>query len=731
MENISEMKSYEDKEREPICFGDISENYNFSPNNYTISDSFEKKEKKKKKVREHENNRIMESLDGRSDFFNDDKNSCSYSKGSDNISAEMNKQEAEKSASPLYENNEGCKTNKYNSNNIVGSSNSTIPLSSENLEENILKKLKDHSSYDDEHFGSDGESCKILKFCSKKSTQKGKSSEEINWRLHKSSLKSEDSNSKFENYDHVMDAKFYRDGNTNFSHISSYEMTEIGNTEKTGLWLVDTINEMLDKLCDKNDEDSCINSRANIHTNSNSKNLNNPELAKNRIFKWPEYLKFQNIIFYSHILPIYEEIRSVFIEYQRRILEQKNKNGREYSYVLRLPIFPHENVKDKCISETYSNLPDLNEINEGTAWEQYARSRYNINWRSSMSNRRSSTSNGRSNMTNGSSNMPYGRYHKKFALINDDDYDDNLFFNLPYVLQKVRDKYNNFCEYVGKELEHIDRENYTMKQYCFVVSKSFAKNIIRTIPFSKFPILLKHMFNSFHMCMRQENNEFMSETDFMNSNNLQHSSNNLNTMYTLPIDLDNSISNLNSTIRLNYIGHAKKNTCVNSNPLFTSNGENQFFSGGINTTTNEQRRRHSISLNFNGINRNNKNLLGNTLEDRRNYLTRSFNTLPKYVKTCANSRSKLSKSLRSNDLIKMSSMKNNSFINTDMLDRRRTSCTPETNKNEITRIDTTVDHDTTNNYLENTQINSLNGINESINVSESDNYYTAKSLPLN
>ncbi|GAB68854.1 hypothetical protein PCYB_142820 [Plasmodium cynomolgi strain B] len=679
-----------------------------------------KREKKKK--REDEYNKIMESSEEKSDFFNDDKNYYSYSDRSENSQSQMTKAQPVGSAFPLHGDTQSGTTYKS------GRSNHVLTPTSANLEENILRNLEDDSSYDG-HFGSDTEKSKSARSSRRISVTREKSCEEDHFRHQKSSLKSGGSSRRFENcvsggsscrfekrlsggsscrFEKRLSGgkvKFDKGDSADWLHRTAYKMVQMGNTQKTDLWFIDTMNEMLDRLCDGNEQEGHKNDGAVINTTSNSINLNYPPLGINIILRWPEYLKLNSIISGTHIFPIYEGIRSIFIKYQSQKLEGKNNKAGKSTTVLPLPTFPHENGKDRCIPKAYSNLPNLKlpTDSEATAHAQY----------------------------------PHNNFHvKKGRIIHDDDYDDFLFSNLPYLIQRMRNKYNEFCEHIGETLEHIDKENYTFKQYCFAVSKIFAQNLINMIPFSKFPELFSHMTNSFHTCIRHnQNEESMTETDFINTYNLQYSNNKMGTAYSLPMELGSSMSNLSSTIRMNCSGQ-KKNVFLNSNAAFVSKGGgSHIFPRGRSINVNEQQRRHSLSHNFHGTKRDSTILPGGTLEERRNYLTGNFNTLPKYVKTCANSRKKLSNSLRPSDLIKMASVRNNALINVDTLRKCKSSYAPSTSQEVVPKVNTEVgaqeEADVAGKHLDNSQKNSFDEIGESFNATASENYCTAKSMPLN
>ncbi|KJP88184.1 hypothetical protein AK88_02131 [Plasmodium fragile] len=700
-EMTSGINPYEERKKESRSFGELSDNYNFLQSNDSIGDSFEEREKKKK-MREDEYNKIMESSEEKSDLFNDDKNCYSYSDRSENSQSQVSKvQSVVGSAYPFQGGTQSA--NAYKS----GRSNHVLTLTSATLEENILRNLEQDSSYDG-NFGSDTEKGKSVRYSRRKSVTSEKSREEDYLRHQKSSLKSGGSSRKFETCPSGGKVTFDKGDSADCLHRTSYKMEQMENTEKTGLWFIDTMNEMLDGLCDANKEEVYTNDGVLVNTSSNSINLNYPPLGINTILRWPEYLKFHSIITGIHIFPIYEGIRSMFIKYQSQKLQGKNKKVAKSATLLSLPTFPHQNEKDRCISKTYSNLPNFNIPNE-------------------------------TETTTNAQQYPASSFHtKKGGSIHDDDYDDFLFSNLPYLIQSMRNKYNKFCDHVGETLEHIDKENYTFKQYCFAVSKMFVQNLINMIPFSKFPGLISHMTNSFHTCIRHDQNEeSMMETDFINTYNLQYSNSKMGTAYSLPMELDRSMSNLSSTIQMNCMGHTK-NALPNSNAVFASKsrGSHIFTRGRSININDQQRRRHSFSQNFYGTQKDRTILPGGILEERRNYLSGNFNTLPKYVKTCANSRKKLSNSLRPGDLIKMASVKNNALINLGTLRKCKSSHDSLGSQEVMPKVNTEVgadeeEADAAGMHLDNSQKNSSDELGEMFNATTSENYCTAKSMPLN
>ncbi|EUD68879.1 hypothetical protein C922_00567 [Plasmodium inui San Antonio 1] len=729
-EMTSGINPYGERKKESRSFGDLSDNYNFLQSNDSIGDSFEEREKRKK-MREDEYNKIMESSEEKSDFFNDDKNCYSYSDRSENSQSQVRKAKPVGSAYPLH--GVTHSPNTYKS----GRSNHVLTLTSRNLEENILRNLEDDSSYDGK-FGSDMDRGKSVRYSRRKSVTSEKSCEEGHFRHQKSSLKSGGSSRRFEKCPSGGKVKFDKSDSADWLHRTEYKMAQMGNTRKTGLWFIDTMNEMLDRLCDGNEKEGHTNDAAVVNSSSNAIHLNYPPLGINTILRWPEYLKLHSIISGIHIFPIYEGIRSVFIKYHRKKMERKNKKAGKSATVLSLPTFPHKNGRDRCIPKAYSNLPNLNvpTDSEVTAHAQYAGNRFHAK--------------------NGDS-------------IHDDDYDDFLFSNLPYLIQKMRNKYNQFCEHVGETIENMDRENYTFKQYCFALSKMFTQNLINMIPFSKFPGLLSHMTNSVQKCIRHnQNEESMTETDFINTYNLQYSNSKMGTAYSLPMELGTSMSNLGSTIPMNCMGQTK-NPFSNSNaPFACKGGGSHIFTRGRSINVNEQQKRHSLSQNFHGTQRESTIFPAGTLEERRNYLTGNFNTLPKYIKTCANNRKKLSNSLRPADLIKMASVKNNALINLATLRKCKSSSATSTRQEVVptreelvptsqeivptreevvptsevvpttevvpkvnTEAGVEEEADAADKHLDNSQKNSSDELGESFNATASENYCTAKSMPLN
>ncbi|ANQ10165.1 Uncharacterized protein PCOAH_00039110 [Plasmodium coatneyi] len=706
-EMTSGINPYGERKKESRNFGDFSDNYNFLQSNDSIGDSFEEREKRKK-MREEEYNKIMESSEEKSDFFNDDKNCYSYSDRSEISQSQVSKSPSVGSTFPLPGGTQNGNT--YHS----GRSNHVLTLTSATLEENILRNLEDDSSYDG-HFGSDTEKGKSVRYSRRKSVTSEKSPQEDHFRHQRSSLKSGRSSRRFEKCPSGGKVKFDKGDSADYLHRTAFKMAQMGNTEKTGLWFIDTMNEMLDSLSDGNEKVEYTNDGAVVNTSSNYVNLNYAPLGINTILRWPEYLKLNSLISGVHIFPIYEGIRSMFIKYQSQKMEGKNKKAGKSATRLPLPTFPHQNEKDRCIPKVYSNLPNLNMPTDG---EDIAHAQY-----------------------------PHNNFHAKkgTTIIYDDDYDDFLFSNLPYLIQRMRNKYNKFCEHVGETLELIDRENYTFKQYCFALSKILVQNLINMIPFSKFPGLVSHMTNSIHTCIRpNENEESMTETDFVNTYNVQYSNSKMGTAYSLPLELDRSTSNLSSTIRMNCMGQTKNNalpysmphSMPNSNATFAcKGGGSHILTGGRSINLNEQQRRHSFSQIFYGTQRNSTILPGGILEERRNYLTGNFNTLPKYVKTCANSRRKLSHSLRPADLIKMAGVKNNALINVGTLRKCKSSHNPSGSQEVVPKVNTETvteeeEADAEGKHLDNLQKNISDEPDQSFNATADENYCTAKSIPL-
>ena len=96
----------------------------------------------------------------------------------------------------------------------------------------------------------------------------------------------------------------------------SYRSCPLKETEKTGIWIMDTVNEALDNLYDMNEKDSYFKNIDIIESEMEDKNnkdidevndledihISCKDINEHMKIKWPDFLKLNNLIYYNHIL---------------------------------------------------------------------------------------------------------------------------------------------------------------------------------------------------------------------------------------------------------------------------------------------------------------------------------------------------------------------------------------------------------------------------------------------
>ncbi|CRG97580.1 conserved Plasmodium protein, unknown function [Plasmodium gallinaceum] len=620
-ENAEDKNLQHKKDVKNFC--SLSENYNFFKSSNLNDELYHERDKNKN---ENTNNEIMDIYEGKSENFYYEKSGYSDVEKSD-FSFD------EKSENNLNERNEYSFTEKsdfsleeLNKKRSV----SSYPLYDENilqtnvdLEENIYKAMEINTY--NENYVNNYEKSKYVPLNTNKFIQRTKYDEENNM-----------NNKKI-------------NGEEKIKYIyKTYTAAPISQTEKTGLWLIDTVNELLDKLCD-NKKDYYLNSLDIVQKYPND-DLLYTKLNENIKVKWPDFLKLNNLIYYNHILNIYESMYKKFISDEQTNFVQ-NKKLMKKTNSIPLPKFPYKNLKDRCISKYYENLPELKVINEESEMSQH-------------------------NNT------------KNDAFL-------NFFFK--NFIDQIKNKYNEFCDNVGEKLEKVEKKNYNFKEYCMEVSKIFASNILNVISFSKFPVLLNNILESVHACIKYQNEEEIEDNVLSSSSNI-HNNNKMETIYSLPLDSCNTTFNLNTTIQLNNIQN--KTTPLNSNYFVCPTKEK-------------------------------RNTLFTSAQKKYNY-TSNFNSLPKYTKTYANNRNKLSKCFRTDDILKYREMKHNAYINTSMPLDSKLKYFSSKNKNTNKNIhgNESENEKENNKYSEKDSNISTHVFSGQFKINNANNYYTVNSLPL-
>ncbi|KAI4834746.1 hypothetical protein MKS88_005425 [Plasmodium brasilianum] len=678
-EKTTEIGSYSSKEKAESNSGDVTENYDFMKSCDSINTLFQGGNE----IREGELNGIMNCSEERNNVSSSDKNAYYCTSKSDNISINI------------------YTTNRKDLLRYVLNNNSILKTKI-NLEENISTKRNDKKNFD-EIYANDIDRKRSIILSKSNSVRRRNASEECNLNYLKCNKRNEKYNSNEKNVKHAC------------KEYTSYHYHE---TEKTGLWLVDSVNRLLDNLSDNNSKDFFIN---NVHSKDmnhySGNNMTCTNVKGYSKIKWSDYVKFNSLIYYSHILPIYEGIRKMFINFQKEKLEQREKKKKKKKTDLTMfavSKFSRKNLKNPCNSESYANLFSESMSNGGVGMAQ---------------NRDNTTDNG--NGIDSGDNSGGGNDDNNNGY--DDDYGYYAFSNyFIQLVRQVRDKYNEFCDTIGEKLENVDKENYSFKEYCIIVSKIFVTHILNMIPFYELPLFLNNMLNSFNACIQYENNESVKEVDLTNSYNID-THNRIETLYNLPVNFSNSVTNLNTTIRLNCGEQNKPTIVVSGTCEFSYNDINQNLLRRCATDTHENR--HKMNIQLNRANRENSNFLDSILPERRNSLTSIFSNLPKYMKTYANSRSKLNNFVSIKRVSKLKKVNKKAHLNEDLpLDSNKSTYiySKDIKSNTDINIETIEgDKENVDDHLAKKPSTSFSLYSDSFNITNSDNYCSVKSLPLN
>ncbi|ETW59591.1 hypothetical protein PFMC_04403 [Plasmodium falciparum CAMP/Malaysia] len=551
----------------------------------------------------------------------------------------------------------------------------------------------------------------------------------------------------------------------------SYRSCPLKETEKTGIWIMDTVNEALDNLYDMNEKDSYFKNIDIIESEMEDKNnkdidevndledihISCKDINEHMKIKWPDFLKLNNLIYYNHILNIYEGIRNIFNKYEKEKKKKINENGDEkydeeeedniyddenniHEDILRtdekhkykdkhkvknilnhnilknksnrlsLPKFPYKDLKDRCISKCYKNLPEIHIINDENNMSQNIKEEGNYN----------------------------------------DECDGDFtiqFVSPPELIRGLKERYIEFCDIIGDRLEYMEENGKnSFKEYCMEVSRIFTSHIIDLVSLSHVPHFVYTLLDNFQGCIknlsfekinlrdpnrkqdhfdkesvnhiiiqpykcnindddknynRYDHNELFYGNNMIynNSYNTQMHNNNMQANYSVPVDIscNNSISNYNSTMVVN------------------NNKEN--------------------NININGNNNDNIN---------ENVISQNYHSLPTYTRTYTNNRNKLMNSIISSEHIssKYNDIKNkcynNNNNNLNILSRK---CkTSSMNLPQLTKEDQfnnqeedyNFEKSSTNNSEINTNTETNMYMNNSFNITnQTENYYTSNSLPLN
>ncbi|SOV24244.1 conserved Plasmodium protein, unknown function [Plasmodium sp. DRC-Itaito] len=616
----------------------------------------------------------------------------------------------------------------------------------------------------------------------------------------------------------------------------SYRSCPLKETEKTGIWIIDTINEALDNLYDMNEKDLYYNNMDIIENELEDKNNKDMDDVKNDSYddkeniyisckdinehiqiKWPDFLKLNNLIYYNHILNIYEGIRNIFNKYEK---ERKNKINENYndddeveeeedndeakyneediyedekdmdddnhirrdekykhkirnkyknimnhnilknkSNRLSLPKFPYKDLKDRCISKCYKNLPEIYVMNDENNMSENINKDKNYN----------------------------EEYNEEFII---------QMISLPELVRGLKERYIEFCDIIGDHLEYMEENGmYSFKEYCIEVSKIFTSHIIDLITLSNIPHFVYNLLDNFQACIKNftldkinlidpnkkqddcnkegMNNiiiepykcdindddknydkydhnglQFENNIIYNDSYDTQIYNNKTEGNYSIHVDLNsnNSTSNLNTTIAINNIDDNYNNNYTNN---YNNNNNNvhynscNYYSYNENPYNNNKNKTFSLYTNnmFNN-NSNNYDYLKNNMQNKENMMTHNnIHSLPKYTRTYTNNRNKIMNTMRSCEHIssKYNDIKNNQHNhNMNILSRRSKTSTmnmpQHTNEDKLNNKEEDYNFEKSSTNNSDININTENNIymNSSYNVSnQTENYYTANSLPLN
>ncbi|KYN94631.1 hypothetical protein PRSY57_1318000 [Plasmodium reichenowi] len=486
----------------------------------------------------------------------------------------------------------------------------------------------------------------------------------------------------------------------------SYRSCPLKETEKTGIWIIDTVNEALDNLYDMNEKDSYFKNIDIIESEMEDKNnkdmdevndledvhISCKDINENMKIKWPDFLKLNNLIYYNHILNIYEGIRNIFNKYEKEkkknkinengdekydeedniyddensIHEDHNRTDEKHKYKdkhkfknilnnnilknksnrLSLPKFPYKDLKDRCISKCYKNLPEIHIINDENNMSQNIKEQGDDNEECD------------------------GEFPIQFV-------------SPPELIRGLKERYIEFCDIIGDHLEYMEENGkYSFKEYCMEVSRVFTNHIIDLVSLSHVPHFVYTLLDNFQGCIKNLSFEKINLRDpnrkqdhfdnesvnhiiiqpykcnindddknynkydhnelfygnnmiYNNSYNTQMHNNNMQANYSVPVDLscNNSISNFNSTMVVNNNKdnndniNGNNNDNINGNSNDNINGNNNDNINGNNNDNINGNNNDNINGNNNdNINGNNNDIInGNNNNDNNNNNNNSCN----------------------------------------------------------------------------------------------------------
>ncbi|KEG04249.1 conserved Plasmodium protein, unknown function [Plasmodium vinckei vinckei] len=365
--------------------------------------------------------------------------------------------------------------------------------------------------------------------------------------------------------------------------------------------------------------DETINNSSNLIGN----NIIYGYLNNNIKLEYHKYKKFNDILYYSHILYICESIYDICIKYQKASIHHK-RIKQKYANLIFCKNLSHKNSKDIIqLVREYEKIVRKNSFNK----DAYI--------------------NAKNNKTEFNKNFKYDYYYDN----NDSDAENcnGMFFN--FLLQRVEkikniNKYKEFCDHLEKV---IGDKNYTFKEYCDIFSNLIITNIINVVPFSKFHLFIKIIVNYFWRSSKHQESGYKNTIDLIKFCNAQHN-NEMKASNTIQKDKDSHKPLHGSIVQLNYLDPIENNNCVSNSSIPSNNPDNNLESNmsmtskinleDTSTLNNAQNEKKVLSFET------------DMLDDKDINVIKKFAALPKYRKTYANSRFKLNQTISIYDLLR-------------------------------------------------------------------------------
>ncbi|VWU49752.1 hypothetical protein HEP_00169800 [Hepatocystis sp. ex Piliocolobus tephrosceles] len=320
-------------------------------------------------------------------------------------------------------------------------------------------------------------------------------------------------------------------------------------TEKTGCWLVDNINYVLNNLCDTNFND--FDSEYTFMDNPNQVNNKNKIMNTGVKNKWRVCLNLNNVVNCSHILSIYESIHNMFLNYHKKKMEKieqkKRKRKKElkyYSFLRRFPRYSNLNKYNEYRKKKLDDTGcDKSSLSSSCTYDVYYDNDHNLYFDN------------------------YYPYNYQYTLNYEYVFCDFLFcfFN------NIRHKYKTSLDNLADKLIYFRKESNTFKEYCYAISKHIGMKLVNMLSFNNLWIFFESLLRCFSKCIYKQNDDnTLIKLNLTLPHDIQNNENNnqinMDSIYTPTFDAtkQNDTFMPYSTIKSNYF-HTNTSTDTNSN----------------------------------------------------------------------------------------------------------------------------------------------------------------------